>query len=337
MIGNTVKSMVPNPLREGDLSSVLREYWHPVAWTEEVRDNEIFPFTLLDEDIVICRLGGELVSFSDLCVHRGTPISLGTIEGNHIVCCYHGWEYDTTGNCTRIPSIPDEHPIPKRACLTRYQVVDRYGLIWVCMSNSPRAPVPECPLFEDSSYERVFRNRWIWYCGAARGTENFFDQAHFAFVHSGILGSPSSPDVEEATIDRDDETLYAKVNVSADKTHAVSHVRDYTIYRPFCIYQKKRESDDRIEAYMNVCTPNSGSKTTRFMMIVRNFNPEEGKEDTLSIENFSDLVTFQDQVIVERQRPEELPLDLSEELHLKGPDAIAVAYRRFMKELGIEC
>ncbi len=337
MTEKTAKLQAPNPLREGDLLSVLREYWHPIAWAEEVRDNEIFSFTLLDEDIVTCRLDGELVSFSDLCVHRGTPISLGTIEENRIVCCYHGWEYDSTGNCTRIPSIPDEHPIPKRACLTRYQVVERYGLIWVCMSDSPRAPLPECPLFEDPSYERVFRNRWIWYCGAARGTENFFDQAHFAFVHSGILGSPSNAGVEEATIDRDDETLYAKVNVSADKTHAVSHVRDYTIYRPFCIYQKKRESDDRIEAYMNVCTPNSGSKTTRFMMIVRNFNPEEGKEDTLSIENFSDLVTFQDQVIVERQRPEELPLDLSEELHLKGPDAIAVAYRRFMKELGIEC
>ena len=45
----------------------------------------------------------------------------------------------------------------------------------------------------------------------------------------------------------------------------------------------------------------------------------------------------QDRPIVERQRPEELPLDLTEELHLKGPDAIAVEYRRFMKELGVDC
>lgn len=333
----TARLTAPTPFREGDLSSVLREYWHPVAWTEEVQDDAIFAFTLLDEDIVVCRVGGELVSFSDLCVHRGTPMSLGTIEGNRLVCCYHGWEYDAAGKCTRIPSIPDDHPIPKRACLTRYQAAERYGLVWVCMSDSPRAPIPECPLFEDPDYEQVFRNRWIWYCGAARGTENFFDQAHFAFVHAGILGSPSNPGVENAVISREEEILYAEVNVPADKTHAVSYVRDYTVFRPFCIYQHKRETDDRIEAYMNVCTPNSASKTTRFMMIVRNFDPEEGREDTLSIENFSNLVTFQDQEIVERQRPEELPLDLSEELHLKGPDAIAVAYRRFMKELGVEC
>ncbi len=49
-----------------------------------------------------------------------------------------------------------------------------------------------------------------------------------------------------------------------------------------------------------------------------------------------DSVADQDQPIVENQRPEELPLDLSEELHLKGPDAVAVAYRRFMRELGVE-
>ena len=41
-------------------------------------------------------------------------------------------------------------------------------------------------------------------------------------------------------------------------------------------------------------------------------------------------------VIVEGQRPEELPLDLAEELHLKGPDALALAYRKFLRELGVE-
>jgi vanillate O-demethylase monooxygenase subunit len=36
---------------------------------------------------------------------------------------------------------------------------------------------------------------------------------------------------------------------------------------------------------------------------------------------------------VEAQRPEELPLDLSEELHLRGPDRTAVEYRRRLREL----
>ena len=44
----------------------------------------------------------------------------------------------------------------------------------------------------------------------------------------------------------------------------------------------------------------------------------------------------QDRVIAEQQRPEELPLDLAEEFHLKGPDAMALAYRRALGELGVE-
>ena len=322
------------PLREGALWPALREYWHAVAWSEEVTEDRIFSFTLLDEDIVVCRPGGKLAAFSDLCIHRGTPISLGTIEGDKVVCCYHGWEYNAEGKCTRIPSLPSEHPIPKKARLETYQARDRYGLVWVCMSDTPRAPIPECPLFEDPDYQGVFRNRWIWKASAARSTENFFDQAHFAFVHEGILGSRDKPEVSDATIERDGEALNFWVDVPADKTHAVPYVRNYRVFRPFTTYQKKEVPDGGIESYMNICTPNSADRTTRFMMIVRNFNPEEGEAE--AIENFSNLVTEQDRVIVERQRPEELPLDLSEELHLKGSDGIAIAYRRFLKELGVE-
>ena len=49
-----------------------------------------------------------------------------------------------------------------------------------------------------------------------------------------------------------------------------------------------------------------------------------------------ETVYKQDFVVIETQRPEELPLDLSEELHLKGPDSVAVEYRRMMREIGVE-
>jgi hypothetical protein len=50
----------------------------------------------------------------------------------------------------------------------------------------------------------------------------------------------------------------------------------------------------------------------------------------------TETVMAQDLVIIENQRPEELPLDLTEELHVKGPDGISLAYRRFLAELGVE-
>ena len=49
---------------------------------------------------------------------------------------------------------------------------------------------------------------------------------------------------------------------------------------------------------------------------------------------WSELIIGQDAVAVESQRPELLPLDLLEELHLTF-DRLAIAYRRWLKELGV--
>jgi vanillate O-demethylase monooxygenase subunit len=52
-------------------------------------------------------------------------------------------------------------------------------------------------------------------------------------------------------------------------------------------------------------------------------------------EAFDAIVMEQDRRIVENQRPEVLPLDLSEELHLRGSDAGTLAYRRMLRDLGV--
>jgi hypothetical protein len=39
-------------------------------------------------------------------------------------------------------------------------------------------------------------------------------------------------------------------------------------------------------------------------------------------------------VIVESQRPEEIPTDLREELHLRVPDASGIVYRRLLGQIG---
>ena len=126
-------------MQEGALWPVLREYWHPVAFADDLNDGPV-SVQLLDERVAVCRLGGDVKAFYDLCIHRGTPLSLGWVEGDRIVCAYHGWSYAGDGRCTRIPSVPDEHPIPKKACLTPYRAAERYGLVWVCMADEPRPP-----------------------------------------------------------------------------------------------------------------------------------------------------------------------------------------------------
>ena len=68
--------------------------------------------------------------------------------------------------------------------------------------------------------------------------------------------------------------------------------------------------------------------------MIRNFelSPQEQQER----HSLDEKIMLQDQVILENQRPEELPLDLSLKLHIKGPDAVAIEYRRMMAELGVQ-
>ena len=48
--------------------------------------------------------------------------------------------------------------------------------------------------------------------------------------------------------------------------------------------------------------------------------------------DFLDVLLPQDQAIIESQRPHMVPVDLTEELHVKVADAGAIAYRRLLKD-----
>src|SRR5215471_2726628 len=109
---------------------MLRRFWHPVALSDEV-GAQPFPARLLGEELVLWRAGAEVVAFEDLCIHRGSRLSLGWIEGASLVCGYHGWTYSADGRCTRIPSIPPERAIPAKAKATAFNVRERYGVIWI--------------------------------------------------------------------------------------------------------------------------------------------------------------------------------------------------------------
>jgi vanillate O-demethylase monooxygenase subunit len=92
----------------------LRHYWHPVARAAEVGDKPKAA-KLLGTDIVLWRTETGVSAFKDLCIHRGTRLSLGWIKDNELVCPYHGWCFGADGAVTTIPAIPKDRPIPARA------------------------------------------------------------------------------------------------------------------------------------------------------------------------------------------------------------------------------
>ncbi|MDE0708846.1 MAG: Rieske 2Fe-2S domain-containing protein [bacterium] len=185
---------------EERLYQALFDYWHPVAYTSQLGDKPISA-RLLDEQIVLVRLDGEVRAFRDLCVHRGTALSLGWVEDDSLRCAYHGWKYGADGMCTEIPSRFGTR-IPKRARLTRYAAAEAAGLIWVCMSGEPRFPLPEFPYRDDPGFRVIEVPSYDWNCSMPRRIENYVDFAHFAWVHDQVLGDRNHPEVPDHGIGR---------------------------------------------------------------------------------------------------------------------------------------
>ena len=83
--------------------------------------------------------------------------------------------------------------------------------------------------------------------------------------------------------------------------------------------------------YFFVSQPVREDECVGYLRIARNYNLEQ--PDSV-LQEFEDVIFEQDRRIVESQRPERVPFDLADELHLTF-DAVAVGYRRAMRANGL--
>ena len=122
--------------------------WHPVGYSNEINAKEPFGTFLLDEAIVIWRTSdGSPHAMRDLCIHRGTALSLGWIKDDCLVCPYHAWEYNKMGSCVKIPQAPDKD-IPIKAKTPTYHCQEKFGIVWVSLKE-PEFDLPDIPEYEN--------------------------------------------------------------------------------------------------------------------------------------------------------------------------------------------
>ncbi len=56
--------------------------------------------------ICVANVRGVYSALDNVCPHRGGPLGQGMIEGNKVVCPWHGWAWDTkTGQAVQDPSM----------------------------------------------------------------------------------------------------------------------------------------------------------------------------------------------------------------------------------------
>jgi phenylpropionate dioxygenase-like ring-hydroxylating dioxygenase large terminal subunit len=320
----------------------LRSCLHPVALSSEVAGEPV-PAELLGEPLVLWRdSSGTAHAFSDLCIHRGTALSLGTVEGDEIVCPYHGWRYGTGGACTAIPQLADPRRVPAKARATSFRCEERYGLLWVAL-DEPRWTLPEVPELESPEWRTLTCGPYAWRCDSSRQVENFTDFGHFPFVHPGLLGDPERPVVPNHEVRTDGHVLHYEIvrpeapnsddfPVFANEEERRPERRSrYELHLPYTIVLRLGWGGEQGMVYFFASQPVREDECKGFLRIARNYNLEQSDQ---VLRDFEDVIFDQDKRIVESQRPEQVPFDLAEELHLKF-DAVAVAYRRGMRAEGL--
>ncbi|HXM07905.1 MAG TPA: Rieske 2Fe-2S domain-containing protein, partial [Candidatus Acidoferrum sp.] len=85
-----------------------RRFWHPIAATIEFEKWPVKKVRLLGEDLALFRTeNGTIGLVGDRCPHRGASLSCAMTDGDGIRCAYHGWLYDTSGQCVDTPTEPE--------------------------------------------------------------------------------------------------------------------------------------------------------------------------------------------------------------------------------------
>ena len=312
---------------------VLVDDWHPVASSDQLAGRNPLGARLLGEDIVVWQGEGCVLAWQDLCVHRGTRLSLGRVDGCTLRCPYHGWVYDADGQCIRIPSLPDAPP-PRKARVTTYRALERYGLVWVSLGE-PARDVPSFPEWQDAGFRKLLCSPYPVAASGPRIVENFLDVAHFPFVHENVLGTPAHPEItdhqaviNEQGVEATGVRVYQPDPYGTGRGDWVSYT--YRALRPLSAYLLKESTGPRFSILLTI-TPHEPARSTAWMWMAMNYGHDIPAAALIA---WQDGIFAQDRPILESQRPELLPLDLAAELNVRA-DRTTVMYRRWLRQLGV--
>jgi vanillate O-demethylase monooxygenase subunit len=167
----------------------IRECWYVAALSSELEGKPLSR-QILGEHVAIYRTeSGEVVAVADRCPHRGYPLSLGKVEGELLVCGYHGFTFDCSGSCV---SVPGQDRIPTKADVRTYRVVEQGRWLWIWMGDGEAdlTKLPETPWLVENP-------QWSSVTGYAKidGSfdflvDNLLDLSHETYLHNGSIGTP---------------------------------------------------------------------------------------------------------------------------------------------------
>lgn len=324
----------PDTIDDAELA-VLRASWHPVAFGSVIDAGPV-GVELLGRPLVVFRAGGKAVVTDDRCPHRGSPLHLGSYQGETLQCVYHGLRFDGGGRCVAFPARPGAR-LPERLHLDVVESCEAHGVVWARLEGRDRATPPDWSAFDDPALQRFQLGPVRWHVSAGRTAENFNDLAHFSTIHVDTFGA-ADPVVPAQSIEETEGGFTSTLEVvqknrqsfDGSTEHATVKYRyDFTF--PFSSMLGLEYPDGGREWIQMTAMPESPTSCLVFQQSART----AGDGDALGPwRDFQEAVNEEDRVICEALRPRAVGfgLDCADEVAL-ATDVFSIAYRRRWKRL----
>ncbi len=129
----------------------------------------------------------------DRCPHRNVPLSMGRVQDGLLECGYHGWRFDQSGACKKVPSLACATEAAGRAA-PAFACREQDGFVWI-WAEADAEPVGDpfrFPLVGAPGYTTV-RHHVVANATLHATAENALDVPHTAFLHSGLFRSDDKP------------------------------------------------------------------------------------------------------------------------------------------------
>lgn len=177
-----------------------RNCWYVAATSDEVDGNPLAR-RFLDEDVVLWRgASGRLSAFENRCAHRAFPLSHSIIDGDQLVCGYHGCRYQTDGRCSHVPS---QSRVPSGMRVRVFPLLEDPPFVWIWMGSPGSAalsPPPNIPWITESGWD-TFYSAWNVAANYMMVHEHYLDFSYAPILHAAdipesIRAMPAFSEVE---------------------------------------------------------------------------------------------------------------------------------------------
>ncbi|MDH5538991.1 MAG: aromatic ring-hydroxylating dioxygenase subunit alpha [Rhizobacter sp.] len=167
----------------------VRDAWYVAALSDEVSRQPMARRLLGTPVMLYRRLDDSAVALEDRCAHRSFPLSRGSLDGDTVVCGYHGARYDCEGRCQQVPS---QVQIPPGAMVRAFALHERGKLLWIWMGAPEQADLQRLPHqdFMDAGDWVSSTEHMHLKASYVRLHENLLDLTHLSFLHANSFGTP---------------------------------------------------------------------------------------------------------------------------------------------------